>query len=241
MKKYLKRIPISALLAILCVVLACVVAWLITVNIHAESTGGMLGQRIGTYSGRALGSLEGMTTGQIEGSRAGSEAGLSGEDTIAELSGKIQEVEKLQVLAASGMFSDILTVGEDYAALLAMRYNAVFTVDLLSAEIMLEENKLYIFLEQPEVELTSVGEIEKENEYQKYDWTGSAERGYTALNNTVGQMERKAKEKFKEDEYMMKVARASAEKQLVQLVNAVSVSNPKPQVIVEFRSGENDE
>ena len=130
-KKLLKKIPVTTIPVILCVVMLCALVFLINYRINAESTGNMVGEGTGTLVGRAVGSLEGLTVGQIEGHQAGKEAGLSAKDTTAELSGKIQEVEKLQVLVASGTYSDILTVGDDYAALLSQQYNAVFTVDLV--------------------------------------------------------------------------------------------------------------
>ena len=233
-KKLLKKIPVTTIPVILCVVMLCALVFLINYRINAESTGNMVGEGTGTLVGRAVGSLEGLTVGQIEGHQAGKEAGLSAKDTTAELSGKIQEVEKLQVLVASGTYSDILTVGDDYAALLSQQYNAVFTVDLGTAEIELREDGLHILLEQPSVEFIPVGDIVKENEYQKNGFTGSTEDGYDALNNSANQMKQKATEKLAGDASMMAAARASAETQLIGLVNAVSLS--KPEVIIEWRA-----
>ena len=233
-KKLLKKIPVTTIPVILCVVMLCALVFLINYRINAESTGNMVGEGTGTLVGRAVGSLEGLTVGQIEGHQAGKEAGLSAKDTTAELSGKIQKVEKLQVLVASGTYSDILTVGDDYAALLSQQYNAVFTVDLGTAEIELREDGLHILLEQPSVEFIPVGDIVKENEYQKNGFTGSTEDGYDALNNSANQMKQKATEKLAGDASMMAAARSSAETQLIGLVNAVSLS--KPEVIIEWRA-----
>ena len=233
-KKLLKKIPVTTIPVILCVVMLCALVFLINYRINAESTGTMVGEGTGALVGRAVGSLEGLTVGQIEGHQAGKEAGLSAKDTTAELSGKIQEVEKLQVLVASGTYSDILTVGDDYAALLSQQYNAVFAVDLGTAEIELREDGLHILLDQPSVEFIPVGDIVKENEYQKNGFTGSTEDGYDALNNSANQMKQKATEKLAGDTSMMAAARASAETQLIELVNAVSLS--KPEVIIEWRA-----
>lgn len=232
-KKLIKKIPITSIPMILCVILICALVFLVNYRINAESTGNMVGEGTGTLVGRAIGSLEGLTVGQIDGYNAGKEEGKSAKDTTADLSGKIQEVEKLQVLVASGTYSDILTVGEDYAALLSQEYNAVFTVDLSTAEIELREDGLHILLNQPSVEFIPVGDIVKENEYQKNGFTGSTEDGYDALNNSANQMKIKATEKLAGDASMMAAARASAETQLIGLVNAVSLSKPK--VFVEWR------
>ena len=149
-------------------------------------------------------------------------------------------MEKLEVLIASGTFSDVLTVGEikdpDYAALISMKYNAVFTVNLETADIELKANGLHILLDQPELEFNPIGEISKRNEYQRYGWTGSAEEGYEAAINSTNEIKIKATEKLAEDESLMNAAKKSAVTQLTQLVNAVSLSKPK--VFVEFHSGE---
>jgi|LSQX01.3.fsa_nt_gb ABC-type oligopeptide transport system ATPase subunit len=233
MEKIIKRVPLSAYLIIPCVLLLCLIAFLINFRINAKSTGGVIGECSGTLVGKAVGSLEGLTKGQIEGYIAGKEAGLSAEDTTAELSGKIQEVQRLQVLVASGKFSDILSIEDDYAALLSMKYNAVFTVNLSTAGIELRGDGLHILLDQPKVEFFPVGDIEKENVYQNGKYTGNAKDGYDALINSSNQMKVKATEKLAGDASMMDAARVSAETQLVQLVNAVSMS--KPEVFVEFK------
>ena len=235
-KELVKKMPLSMFLAVPCVLLLCALIALISFRFKAQATGNMAGERAGQLAGRAVGSFQGATAGQIKGYKAGKEEGLSAKDTTAELSGKIREVEKLQVLIASGTFSDVLTVNEkngDYAALLSTKYNAVFTVDLGSAEIDLKEDSLHILLSQPEVEFFPVGDIEKKAEYQRGAFRGSAENGYKALINSANQIKTRAEEQFRNDESLQKAARASAEMQLKQLINAVSLS--KQEVLIEFR------
>lgn len=233
MERIIKKVPLSAYLIILFVLLLCLLAFLINCRINAKSIGGVIGEDSGTLAGKAVGSLEGLTKGQIEGYIAGKVAGLSAEDTTAELSAKIQEVQRLQVLVASGKFSDILSIGDDYAALLSMKYNAVFTVNLSTAGIELRDDGLHILLDQPKVEFFPVGDFKKENVYQNGKYTGNAKDGYDALINSSNQMKVKATEKLAEDASMMDAATVSAKTQLVQLVNAVSMS--KPEVFVEFK------
>ena len=108
MNKIIKKVPLSAYLLIPYVLLICLLAFLINSRINAKSTGGAVGEVSGTLVGKAIGSLEGLTKGQYEGYQAGKIEGLSAKDTTVELSGKIQEVQRLQVLVASGKFSDIL-------------------------------------------------------------------------------------------------------------------------------------
>lgn len=245
LKKGVKKIPLVAWLVIPSIIIILLFAYSLSFSLNAQDTGGMLGEKAGVLVGRALGSLDGLTRGQIEGYEAGKAEGLSAKDTTTELSGKIQEVERLEVLVASGTFSDVISIGTDpvdYAALLSMKYNAVYTVDLRTADIELKDDGLHILLDQPVVEFIPVGEIEKKNEYQKKGFIlkpGSAEDGYVAADNSMNIMKDKAQKKLQEDEYMMSAAKESAKTQLTQLVNAVSLT--KPSVIVEFRGGVDNE
>lgn len=233
--KLLKKIPIANIPVILCVILMLFTVYAVYFRVTAESTGNRIGESTGTMVGRAVGSFEGLTAGQAKGYDDGRNAGLDAEDTTAELAGKIQEVKKLEVLVASGTYSDILSVGDDYAALLSQKYNAIFTVDLSTADIELRDDGLHIVLDLPSVDFIPIGDIIKVNEYQKYGFTGDTEAGYDALNNSANQIEDNATKKLAEDASMMTAAKASAEKQLISLVNAVSISKPK--VFVEWRGG----
>ena len=240
MKNTLKKVPLHILMIAVVAFLALTLIFIINFRINAQSTGSTLGENAGTLAGRAVGSLEGLTKGQREGYEAGKEQGLSAEDTTVELSGKIQKAGKLEVLIASGTFSDVLTVGNesdpDYAALLSMDYNAVFTVNLENAVIDLKDDGLHILLEQPKLEFYPIGEITKRNEYQRRRWTGSTAAGYEAANNSANNIRPRAEAELTKDDALMEAARNSAITQVTQLVNAVSLS--KPEVFVDFRSGE---
>lgn len=232
--------PLNLLAFVLVLISAIFFVIMINVRINAEASGSEVGTGTGTAVGKVIGSLEGMTVGQKEGAEKGKEEGQSAKDTEAKIKGKIQEVQKLEVLIASGTFSDILKVGDDtdpgYAALISTKYNAVFTVDLADADISLEEDELHIVLDQPTVELKSDGDIDLKNEYQKQGFifkTGSAQDGYTLAVNSMNEIQEKATERLAEDESLMSSARTAAKNQLKDLVNAVSIS--KPETFVEFR------
>lgn len=242
LKDGIKKIPVAGWFIIPCVLFLGLFVYSLNFWMNAQSTGGAFGEASGKLAGRAIGSLEGLTKGQLEGYAAGKEEGLSANDTTAELAGKIQEAEKLEVLVASGTYSDVLSIGKeespDYAALLSQKYNAVFTIDLSSAVINLEDDGLHILLEQPQVEFIPVGEIEKVNEFQKKGFvfeTGSAEDGWKAALNSMDQITVKAQEQLQNNDSLMQAARSAARTQLTQLVNAVSLS--KPEVLIEFQSG----
>lgn len=227
-----KKITLSTFLIVPCVLLTGVLVFLITFWVDAQSTGSMLGEGTGSIVGRAIGSMAGLTEGQSAGYKAGKQAGLSGNDIEVELSNQIKEMQNLQVLVASGTFSDVQSVGDDYAVLLSMKYNAIFSVDLSTAKISMKDDGLHILVEQPAVEFIPVGKIEKRNEYQTGKYTGKAEDGYTASNNKANQMKSRAENELKTDESLQKSARISAQMQIEQFVNAVSVSKQK--VFVEF-------
>ena len=233
-----KKLSLNTILAGVCILLAVLTVWMIFVRVNAQKNGDAVGQAAGTIVGRAVGSFEGLTKGQVEGYKAGKEAGLTTEDTEAELSGVVREVGKLQVLAASGTYSDILNVGKDYAALLSQKYNAVFTVNMNTAEVKLDTDGLHVLLDLPEVEFIPDGDISKVAEYQKSNFTGSTEDGYNAVNTAANQIKKAAEETLEGDESMMEAAKNSATKQLEQLIKAVSLSQPT--VIVEFRGETED-
>ena len=232
---------VTILLAFFCVPAVGFLIFAINFNNASRDIGGAMGSGAGTAAGLAIGSMEGLTVGQLEGHEAGKQKGLSAEDTTAELATKIQEVSRLEVLVASGTYSDVMKIGDDYAALLTLKYNAVFTIDLDNADIQLKNDGLHILLDQPVVEFFPVSEPEKRAEYQKGSFviqTGSAEEGFDALNNSADKIKEEATQSLQNNEGLMKSARTAGIDQLIQLVNAVSLS--KPQVIVEYRGGENE-
>lgn len=246
LKKHAKKMPLTTWLIIACALLFCILAYSGRFWYSAQATGGMIGEGTGKLVGRALGSLDGLTRGRIEGREAGKTEGLSAKDTTAEIVGKIKDVNKLEVLVASGTFSDVLKIGDefkpDYAVLLSMKYNAVFTIDLATADIQLTDEGLNILLDSPSVEFYPIEPYEKKNEYSKPGFIaqpGSAKDGYVATDNSLNMMKEKAQERLQSDSSLIDAAKASAETQLMQLVNAVSIS--KPQVFVDFRGGDVNE
>lgn len=239
MRKGIRIIPPIAWIIVLCILCLCFLAYSINFKIYAQSTGGMIGASAGELAGRAMGSLEGLTKGQHEGYEAGRTEGLSAKDTTASLANSIKEGGKLEVLVASGTYSDILKIGEkpvDYAVLLSQKYNAVFSIDLKTASIELKEDGLHILLDQPTLDFFPVGETEKKNEFQRGHYRGSTEEGYIAADNSMNEICRKAQEYLQSNESLLTAAKNSAETQLTQLVAAMSLE--KPEVIVDFRGGD---
>lgn len=224
---------------------ACVLMFAFKFHSDAKGIGDAIGNVAGWGTGRAIGTVDGLTRGQMEGYEAGKAEGLLAKDITVELTGKMQEINKLEVLVASGTFSDIISIGEDpvdYAALLSMKYNAVITVDLGTAEVTQKSDGLHILLDQPEVEFIPLGEVKKINEFQRPGFIsekGSAKDGYDAADNSLNNIPEEARRKFQEDESLMNSAKLSAQTQLSQLANAMMV-NPEP-VFVAFRGGTENE
>lgn len=225
-----------AILLVLVVGLLCVLVFAINFRVNARSTGQALASAPGTAAGWIAGSFEGLT----EGRAAGKEAGLSAEDTTVSID--FHSDEKLQVLVTSGMLSDILRIGEegdeDYAALLSMRYTAVFTVDLASLEKSVTEDGLRVLLDAPSVEFKPVGDIEIGAVYQKGRFTGAAEDGYLAFLNSNNKIKKEAAASLLANSSMMAAAKSSAEAQISRLMSSASRDGYK--VTVEFRGEESD-
>lgn len=232
---------LTILLSVFVVVSLGFLIFAINFDQNSKDIGGALGSGAGTATGLAVGSMKGLTIGQREGYEAGKKEGLSAKDTTVELATKIREVSKLEVLVASGTCSHVLSIGEDYAALLTLKYNAVYTVDLNTADIELKNDGLHILLDQPIVEFFPVSEPEKKAEFQSKSFlvqTGSAKDGYEVTLEATVKIREEATSSLQNDEGLMKAAKTAGINQLTQLVNAVSLS--KPNVFVEYRGGENE-
>ena len=228
---------------IICALCALLLIFMVYFRCNAQSTGEKIGQSAGIAAGRAVGSVEGLTAGQAEGYAAGKEAGLNAEDTEVEISGKIKEVQNLQVLVASGTYSDVLKIGTEYAALFTQKYEVIFKVDLSTADIRLDKstNTLEITIDDPEAEFHKKGdaEIEKEDG-EKHLYSENAQEGYDSAIKSIGEIEESVIAEFNADNTLMDAARSSAKTQLEQLAKAVSVSGTKLNVEVLFRGSEVD-
>ena len=237
MKKFIKKIPKAGLPIILCVLMACVLVYAISLRINASSMGGGLGSSAGSLVGKAIGSLEGMTTGRVEGITAGKEAGLSAEDTEAEIANQIQQVENLEVLVASVKLSNFHTIGNEdnpnYAALYLVNGNVVFTVDMSVAEITVQEDGLHIVLPKPVGTLyLDDSSVEKVAEYQKKFFNGSAEDGFDAYLNTMAKMQEATEETLDNYDVLISSAREAAVNQVTLLAQSVSTSYDN--VVIEW-------
>lgn len=229
MKKLLKNGTYS----ILCILLACVLIYVIILRMKAESMGTTFGQSTGLQVGKFIGSLEAKED-YDKAYEEGKKQGLSAEDTLAEVANKIKEVEHLEVLVASMKLNDIHTVGEEYAALYLLKGDAVFSVDLSKAEITEKSDGIYIALPQLDINLiVDQNKIRKVAEYQKRFFNGSSEIGYDAYLNSMAKIVEESKETLVNYDSLNKTAQETAKRQVSQLVNSIAVE--KRNVIVTFK------
>ena len=189
----------------------------------APSIGAAIGTSTGTIVGKAIGSFR---VGEAikAGIKGGKDAGLSAEDTMADVKTNLVEMRQLQVLTAGVKITDFHTLGEDYAALYVLKGSAIFTIDLKPVTVDYDDvnSSMVINIPKPQMEVyIDVSETEKLAEYQKHKFTGSAEDGAKAYLNTIEQSEEKIRESISNYDSLMEQAETAAQKQIEAFVHAV--------------------
>lgn len=195
---------------------------------------------LGKSAGVALGSFRGVTQGIADGAEAGKQKGLSAEDTVVTIGTKMAEAGKLQVMLADLRLSDLYKQGPEknpqYAALLEMKGEGVFTVDLTQAEAVYDASENQINITIPEPVFTPYlddSTLEVLAEYQSPLFDGSTADGYTGYLNSRERLEEEAQEKMSA---MMEPAKASALTQVELLARSICGSSASVQV--GFAGGE---
>lgn len=205
---------------------------------HALENGSAAGENIGRLVGKVSGSYSGMLQWR-ECYQDGRRAAENAEDTVVRFTNEMKNVGNLEVLCASGTYTDMVQITNggrtDYAALLSQKYNAIFTVDLINSQCINMEDGLHIILEQPVVEFIPVGEPKKMSEFVRALNNGSAKKGYEDANAALYKMADEATKELQGNESLMQSARISAEDQIKQLCNAVSLEDKN--IFVEFKGG----
>jgi len=238
MKDIFKKIPKDGLPIILCVLIAIAMIYSINLRIQASSIGSGIGSGTGSIVGKAVGSFEGMGKGITEGTKAGKEEALSAEETVADISNRIQKSENLEVLVASVKLTNFHTIGKDYAALYLANGNVVFTVDMSKAEVRKENKNLYITLPKPAGNLyIDNSSISKVAEYQRKIFNGSAEDGFDAYLNTLKKVQAASEETLDNYDALLTSAEDAAERQVTLLAEGVSTDSDQ-KIIVTFTDEE---
>lgn len=196
----------------------------------------MLGKSVGI----ALGSFRGVTQGIADGAEAGKQKGLSAEDTVVTIGTKMAETGKLQVMLADLRLSDLYKQGPEknpqYAALLEMKGEGVFTVDLTQAEAVYDSSEKQINITIPEPVFTPYlddSTLEVLAEYRPRFGNGSTIHGYRGYLNSRVQLEKGAQEAMLT---MMEPAKASALTQVEILARSICGSSASVQI--GFAGGE---
>lgn len=217
---------------------ALLFAAVFTGKIHhsAGEIGAAAGQRAGNAVGWAIGSADGAINGTKAGREAGKEAGLSAEDTSVDIEGGITAIGKLEVLAANVSMKNLNKLGDDYASLYLVIGNAVFSVDLEDAKVFFSKDgkTVCITLPKPELDIhIDQSRTEKLAEKQNFSLTDSAEDGLKDYINSMGEIEKEAKEHIQNYESLLDEAEASAIKQVELLVSMLCGSSYSVQVNFE--------
>lgn len=180
---------------------------------------------IGMAAGTATGSFRGVTQGIAAGAEAGKEAGLSAEDTTVKIGNKMTETGNLQVMLVDLLLTDLYQQGPEnnpqYAALLDIKGEGVFSVDLTQSKITYSETEEQITITIPEPVFTPYlddNTVEILAEYKPRFLDGSTINGYQGYLNSNDQLKRKAQEEMLT---MIEPAKISAKEQVELLAKSI--------------------
>lgn len=195
---------------------------------------------VGMAAGTATGSFRGVTQGIAAGAEAGKEAGLSAENTTVIIGNKMTETGNLQVMLVDLKLSDIYQQGPEdnpqYAALLDIKGEGVFSVDLTQSKIVYNETEKQITITIPEPVFTPYlddNTVEILAEYRPRFLNGSTINGYQGYLNSRTQIDKRLQEEMLS---MLEPAKESALKQVELLARSVCGSTASIQV--SFIEGE---
>lgn len=233
-----KNIKQTTILILLVAVLLIAATFTGYMHHRAETIGTSVGKTNGKIVGTAIGSAKGVTVGTQEGKEAGKKAGLSAEDTTVDIKGRMDALDKLEVLVASVSLKNINKIGDSYTGLYLINGDAVFSVDLAEAEISFsqDEKDVYITIPEPDLEVyLDQSNTKKLTESQNFSFTVSAEDGLIAYLNSMTQTIEKVKETMFNYDSLFLDAKESAKKQVQQLATTICGDNYV--VHVQFKRG----
>lgn len=230
MKSFLK---IKALVLLLFVALFWVGVW--QLNLHLTMWSEQIGESTGTLVGNAVGSYDGYVSGKEEGTKAGEEDGLSANDTTVNLQDAVASAGKLEILAAGVSLKNLNKIGDEYKSLYIASGEAIFTIDLRIAEVMVSEDgkKISITIPEPTLKVyLDQDSTQQLAETQEFSFTVRAEDGITAYLNSMSQSADKITDTIANYDTLLELARESAITQVTQLVSALEPESNS--ITVEF-------
>lgn len=198
----------------------------------AYQTGINIGAAMGTAVGTAVGSKNGLTSGITD----GREDGLSADETAVVLAQKMEAAGKLQVLAAGVTLENAQNIGKSYNSIEILKGDLVFTVDLQSATITVNDTGASILIETPQVQFyLDERESEKIMEVNKFSLITNAEDGVTAFLNSRAQIVENVEENIKGYRTLMESAKEAAIAQTKNLAEAACGGNKTIVVGFDFK------
>ena len=198
------------------------------------------GKTFGNTVGAAVGSFQAVTVDMPEAYNQGKEDGLSATDTQTELRGRLQEIGKLDVLAANAKIHNVNKVGDKYAALYEFGADVIFSVDLSKAQVLTGDGSIEIRLPKPVVEINIDSTRTKLVAVRQRGWfNGTTEDGLTEYLNSINQLQDNAQETLENYDWLENRAEQSAREQVVMLTRFVAEKGSKIEVRFEETAGDN--
>lgn len=205
-------------------------------RINAESLGSWFGRTSGQAVGNLTGSYRGVTEGIEEGAVAGTKDGLSAKDTTIDVKSGIQEIGKLEVLAAGVRVNVESRLGEAYKSLKIVDGDAVFTIDLQDTEIAMSQSgdEMFVVIPEPTCEVyLDINSTQDLAKIQKFNLTVGAEDGATAYLNTLGQIGSNINEVIEGYDSIFEEAKNTGREQVKQLAETLCFG--KYDINVQYR------
>lgn len=191
-----------------------------------NTAGEMAGDVTGVFKG-----IVGMPNAYNEGKRQG----LSAEDTEAYITNKMSDIGKLEILDAGVKVTNLHKIGNSYANLYISKGNAIFSVDLSTAVIVVNENEITVTLAEPTVEIF-IDEQSTESlaEWQKASFTGTTEDGYFAYLNSWNNSREEIEGAIENYDKLINSAKEAGITQIEAIVKACK--GKKAKVVVEYKT-----
>lgn len=219
-----KKFETTTLLFLVVAVLLVVTVFSGYIHHRSGKIGSTIGQANGKIVGTAIGSAKGLTMGAKKGKEDGENAGLSAEDTDADIKGSMEALGRLEVLVAGVSLKNINKIGDAYTGLYIINGDAVFSVDMEKAEISFSKDgkNAYIAIPEPELELyLDQNGTSKLAEEQNFSFDISAEDGLREYLNSMAKMKEKVKETMVNYDSLFQEAKDAAETQVRQLTETI--------------------
>lgn len=199
----------------------------------------ILGKNFGNVVGSAVGSFQAVTVDMPEAYNQGKEDGLSAADTRTEIQNRLQEIGKLDVLAANATIHNLNKVGDKYSALYEFGADVIFSVDLSKATVLTGDSSIEIKLPKPVMEMNIDSTRTKLLAAWQRGWfAGTTEDGLTAYLNSFDQIQNNAPETLENYEWLMERAENSAREQIIMLTGFVAEKGKQIEVRFEETAGD---